>query len=156
MNRFSKPVCIAILAYILPIVVLGANAQPIPAKAGPEVLIETMEVQVNADALQKLRISSPAPKAEVTASVAKLLWLLTDPNNSKLLDSAKIKVQSGKTGIGGTGKKLKYLARTNADSFTEKLTDEAVGTTVEASPSIGRRMVLTGIFPSRTLAAFSK
>ncbi len=153
MNRFSKPVYIAILAYILPIVVLGANAQPIPAKAGPEVLIETMEVQVNADALQKLRISSPAPKAEVTASVAKLLWLLTDPNNSKLLDSAKIKVQSGKTGIGGTGKKLKYLARTNADSFTEKLTDEAVGTTVEASPSIGRRGDITIDFNYKNFTA---
>ena len=138
MRRLSRAACIAILVYILLIAVSWSSAQPSPAEAGPEVIVETVELEVKTAALQKLGISSPAPKAEVTVPVAKLLWLLAEANNSKLLDSTKIKVQSGKTGRAGTGKRLKYLVRTGTDSFTEKLGDEAIGTTVEVLPSVDR------------------
>ena len=138
MRRLSRPACVAILVYIVLIAVSWSSAQPNPAETGPEVIVETVELEVKTAALQKLGISSPAPGAEVRVSVVKLLWLLADPNNTKLLDSTKIKVQSGKTGRAGTGKRLKYLVRTGADSFTEKLTDEAIGTTVEVLPSVDR------------------
>lgn len=138
MRRLSRAACVAILVYILLIAVSWSSAQPSPAETGPEVIVETVELEVKTAALQKLGISSPAPGAEVTVSVAKLLWLLADPNNSKLLTSTNIKVQSGKTARVSIGKRLKYLVRTGADSFTEKLTDEAIGTTVEVLPSVDR------------------
>ncbi len=143
MRRLSRAVCIAILVYILLFAVSWSSAEAGageagPNEVGPEVIVETVELEVKTAALQAVGISSPAPGAKVTVSVAKLLWLLAEADNSKLLDSTKIKVRAGKTGRAGTGKRLKYLVRTGADSFTEKLTDEAIGTTVEALPSVDR------------------
>jgi len=66
MRRLSRAACVAILVYILLIAVSWSSAQPSPAETGPEVIVETVELEVKTAALQKLGISSPAPGAEVT------------------------------------------------------------------------------------------
>jgi len=129
MNKFSKPVCIVILGCLLVITILYAKAPAGSAESKPKVLIEAITVQVNSDVWQILRMNAFAPGAKVTIPVAKLLWLLTDSNSAKVLESAKIKVWPGQTGKLSAGEKVKFLVKKES-RLEEKTTDTPIGTTL--------------------------
>ena len=122
MNKFSRPVCIAILASLPVIVILYAKAAAGSAEAKPKVLVEALEVQVSADALVVLNANFREPRVQVTVSLPSLLWVLADPNVVKKTASSKILVLAGETGKVQIGEKLKFLVK--KESRLEQKTTE--------------------------------
>lgn len=139
MNKFSRQVCIAVLAPLLLIGILYAKALTDSVEPKPRILIETMIVQVSRDTLDKLQVGrNMEPASKVTVPLASLLYVLADPNAAKVIAKPKLMVWAGQTGKVTVGQKLKYLVKRNNGSFEQKTTDMPVGTTLEATPTIGK------------------
>jgi hypothetical protein len=136
MNKFLRLACIVILALALAITILRAKASSGSAASKPQVLVEAMIVQARGKFLEDLGCASYVPNQQVTIPLAKLLWLLADPNNAKVLASAKLKTPPGQTGTITTGEKLKYLVKKDDGSFEQKTTEMPIGTMLKVTPII--------------------
>lgn len=137
MDKFSRPVCIVILACLPVIVILYAKAAAGSAEAKPKVLVEALEVQISADALVVFHANFREPREQVTMSLPSLLWVLADPNAVKKIASSKILVWAGETGKVQTGEKLKFLVKEETRAEQET-TETHIGTTLEATPFIDK------------------
>lgn len=149
MNKFSRPVCIVILACLPVIGILYAKSPADSKRAKQKVLVEAMIVQVSGDTLDKLQIGrylvgptvvgpSEVAPPEVTVPLATLLYVLADPNAVNVIAKQKLLVYAGQTGKLTTGQKLKYLVKKDDGSFEQKTTDKPIGTTFEATPFIDK------------------
>jgi len=99
MNKFSRPVCIVILACLPVIGILYTKSPADSKRAKQKVVVEAMIVQVSGDTLDKLQIGrylvgpsvvgpSVVAPPEVTVPLATLLYVLADPNAVNVIASS--------------------------------------------------------------------
>ena len=119
----------------------GGQAEAPTGAAGPKprVLVEAIIVQLSTDALAGLQLETNVePSSEITVPLPVLLYVLADPNAVKTIASAKVLVRAGETGKVNVGQKVKYLVKTNDDSFEQRTTDTPIGTILETTPVIDK------------------
>lgn len=139
MNRFSRQVCIVILAYLVAGGILHARSPADSKRPMQKVLIEAMKVQVGNETLEKLQVANRGvPSSEVTVPLATLIYVLADPNAVKVTTKQKMVVWVGQMGRLTTGKKLKYLVREKDGSLEQKITDKPDGTILKATPVVSK------------------
>ena len=138
MTKISRD--ILILACVLVMAICYAKLPAGLAERKPQVLVEVelMRAEVSNDVSQILRLNASAPGTEVTIPVAKLLWVLRDPNSVKVLAAPQITVWPGETAKLSTSERIKFLIRKDDGSFEQKTTETAIGTTLEATPIIDK------------------
>lgn len=139
MNKFSRPVCIVVLACLPVIGILYAKSPVDSQRPKQKVLVEAMIVQISGDTLDKLQIGrSVEPSSKVTVPLATLLYILADPNAVKTIAHTKLVVLAGHTATSTNQQKVKYLVERNDGSFEQKTSEMSIGTELQAAPVIDK------------------